>query len=189
MPSIYLLRHCQYANPRNILPGRLPVELSEEGIQRAEELRTEFADKNITKIYSSAVLRCKQTAEIIADGKIPIIYDQRLLETHSAYQGFWVEDADTDWNDFFCHRDELGGENLSDICARMADFWETVIKNTAENCIICSHGDPLMTLQHYLSDKPLPSDFVQIDDLFGWLEKGEYTEVKVLAHLPRSRKS
>jgi len=24
--TLYLVRHCEYANPRNILPGRLPVQ-------------------------------------------------------------------------------------------------------------------------------------------------------------------
>jgi broad specificity phosphatase PhoE len=91
MPKMYLLRHCDYDNPRTILPGRLPVELSEQGKRRAQELQQFFADKEIAAIYSSAVLRCRQTVEIIADKKIPIFYDARLLETLSAYQGYWGE--------------------------------------------------------------------------------------------------
>lgn len=161
------------------MPGRLPVELSQAGIKQAKLLQEEFAHKNIEKIYSSAVLRCKQTAEIIANGKIPVEHDPRLLETHSAYQGFWVENPHTDWNDFFSHKDELGGEGLADIQKRMADFWESVIKNSTENSIVCSHGDPLMVLQHYLHNRKLPSDSVQIENLFGWLEKGSYTQVEL----------
>lgn len=38
MPSIYLLRHCAYDNPLNILPGRLPVELSAAGKENAARL-------------------------------------------------------------------------------------------------------------------------------------------------------
>ncbi len=179
MPTIYLLRHCEYSNPRNILPGRLPVELSQTGIAQATLLQEEFAHKNIEKIYSSAVLRCKQTAEIIANGKISVEYDPRLLETHSAYQGFWVENPQTDWNDFFSHKDELGGEGLADIQKRITDFWESVIVNSTGNSIVCSHGDPLMVLQHYLHNKKLPSDLVQVDELFGWLEKGAYAQVQL----------
>lgn len=95
MTKLYLVRHCQYANPKGILPGRLPVELSEEGLREAVRLRLFFKDKHINKIYSSAVRRCQQTSEQISSGAIPIEYDQRLLETFSAYQGFWVED----WKD------------------------------------------------------------------------------------------
>ena len=30
MKTVYLVRHTEYANPRNILAGRLPLKLSEE---------------------------------------------------------------------------------------------------------------------------------------------------------------
>lgn len=101
MNSIYLLRHCAYSNPLNILPGRLPVELSQEGRENALRLKEYFADKNIKQIYSSAVKRCKQTAEIIADHNIPLTFDQRLLETFSAYQGYWESNANNTWDHFF----------------------------------------------------------------------------------------
>ena len=68
--KIYLLRHCEYVNPNNIMPGRLPVELSEEGLNQAKRLRKYFMDKDIGMIYSSAVRRCKQTAEIEWQGKL-----------------------------------------------------------------------------------------------------------------------
>jgi broad specificity phosphatase PhoE len=48
--QIYLLRHCEYENPRNILPGRLPLELSEVGIEKAEKLKKFFAGKNMIKM-------------------------------------------------------------------------------------------------------------------------------------------
>jgi len=179
MPSIYLLRHCEYANPRNVLPGRLPVPLSKAGIQRAKQLRNEFKRVGIQKIFSSAVLRCKQTAEIISDGEIPIHYDQRLLETHSAYQGFWVDNANTDWLDFFSHRAELGGESLLDVQQRMVNFWRDIVEKETQNCVVCSHGDPLMTLQRYLSGTNLPDDLSQGDDVSGWLQKGQYTQIEI----------
>lgn len=122
MSSIYLLRHCDYSNPRNILPGRLPLELSEKGKEQAEKLKNHFIDKHIGKIYSSAVLRCKQTSEIIAAGSIPIIFDQRILETFSAYQGYWEENwHGTGWH-LFSHKKELGGEGLVDLQKRMQIF-------------------------------------------------------------------
>ncbi len=179
MPSIYLVRHCEYDNPRNILPGRLPVELSAAGRVRAAELQRFFADKEITIIYSSAVLRCKQTAEIISDGKIPIIYDQRLLETLSAYQGFWGESQSAEGFEFFLHKAELGGEGLVDIQKRMVDFWQEVTSNLQENILICSHGDPLMVLHHHIYKLPLPDDNAGENNLAGWLEKGEFAKVTI----------
>ena len=90
--TIYLVRHCEYENPRGILPGRLPLELSSTGLKQAHAMKEFFLDKQIELIYSSAVVRCKQTSQIISDNKIPINYDKRLLEIFSAYQGYWDPD-------------------------------------------------------------------------------------------------
>lgn len=173
MSQIYLLRHCDYANPRGILPGRLPVELSEAGRARTLELREIFQKLNISKIYSSAVLRCKQTAELVSGGAIPIVYDQRLLETLSAYQGYWLRE---DWDHFFAHQAELGGETLLDIRQRVVDFYEELIAKLQpeENVVICSHGDPLQQLfaavrgLDFAGQQPIESKE------WGWLEKGEF---------------
>lgn len=100
MRSIYLVRHGDYANPRNIMLGRLPVELSESGWKQAENIAKFLADKNIGTIYSSAVVRCRQTIEPLArQVNLPIVYDIRLVETLSAYQGYWF-DSEVDWSHF-----------------------------------------------------------------------------------------
>lgn len=157
MTTLYLVRHCAQDNPRHILPGRLPTELSEEGKRQALRLRSFFADKHIAMIYSSAVLRCKQTAEIIAGGTTPIQYDQRLLETFSAYQGYWVED----WTHFFSHINEFGGESNADIQQRIVDFYQSTPFVDGQDYVICSHGDPLYFLFQHLDHQPLlPQDVV-----------------------------
>ncbi len=179
MPKIYLLRHCDYANPRGILPGRLPVELSEAGKQRAAELQQIFAPKKISTIYSSAVKRCKQTAEIISGGQIPIVYDQRLLETFSPYQGYWVED---EWKHFFGHLEDLGGESIADIKKRVLHFYEELLSKLQpeEHVIICSHGDPLQALYAQIKGLPLSDEQHLPEELkYGWLEKGEFLELQV----------
>ena len=179
MPSIYLLRHCDYENPRQILPGRLPLELSESGKKRAGQLKEIFKDKNISRIYSSEVLRCKQTAEIIAAGKIPIIFDKRLLETHSAYQGYW----ELDFDHFFKHMANLGGETIADIQARTTDFYEEIKKNLKadENIIICSHGDPLQAIFAHVYNLKFSKDKQHLPEAkeFGWLKRGEFFKINL----------
>lgn len=161
MTTLYLVRHCAQDNPRHILPGRLPTELSKAGRVQALRLRDYFSDKNIETIYSSAVLRCKQTTEIIAGKTIPIQYDQRLLETFSAYQGYWIED----WKHFFSHIDELGGENNADIQDRIVLFFKETSSVDGKNYIICSHGDPLYFLYQYLTQQPLlAQNIVEVTD-------------------------
>lgn len=152
MKTFYLVRHAQYSNPLNILVGRLPVELSSEGVAEANKLSIFFADKQIDKIYSSSVMRCKQTSEIISANKITIKYDLRIAETFSAYQGYW----NVDWNHFFKHVEDLGGEKPQDIQDRIVNFWNEVKNDSYENIIICSHGDPLYLLYAKLADIPTP---------------------------------
>ncbi len=180
--TIYLLRHCDYANPRNILPGRLPVPLSPKGINQAERLQTFFADKSISTIYSSAVERCRQTSEIISNQTIPIVYDKRLLETFSAYQGYWGENQHEDGYHFYSHIAELGGETLSDLQNRMSNFWDEKLSHITGNVIICSHGDPLQVLYAHIHDLPLVSDSEVEVNIPGWLEKGEYIELVFKNH-------
>ncbi len=178
MPTIYLLRHCDYDNPRGISPGRLPVPLSAKGLARAEQLRLFFAKEKIARIYSSAVLRCQQTATIIADDRIPIVYDQRLLETLSAYQGYWVRE---EWGHFFAHQAGLGGETLTDIRQRMLAFYQEVLTTLPdqETVIVCSHGDPLQQLYTGLKQLPLPLNTQNYPETleYGWLQKGEFLKL------------
>lgn len=179
MRSIYLIRHCDYDNPRNILPGRLPVELSETGKQDAQRLHAYFADKNISKIYSSAVRRCQQTAQIIAGDAIPISYDKRLLEIFSAYQGYWGENWHGEGFHFLSHRDALGGESFADVKERLADFWNEISKKDEGNVIVCSHGDPLQILYTHIYNLPLADEATQEGNLPGWLDKGAFSEIRL----------
>ncbi|HAV14915.1 MAG TPA: hypothetical protein DCX25_01145 [Candidatus Pacebacteria bacterium] len=182
MSSLYLVRHCEYDNPRNILPGRLPVELSEKGKKQARKLTEYFKDKSIAKIHSSAVLRCKQTSEIISSNAIPIVYDKRLLEIHSAYQGIAREPNDPlkEYEYFYGHIPELGGESLYDIYTRMASFFEELLLDLHENVIVCSHGDPLYMAYYWFTKKPLPSiNEVSDPNLSDYQEKASVREVVV----------
>lgn len=152
--TIFLIRHAEYDNSRHILPGRLPVELSEKGKEQAKKMQKFFASKKIEKIFSSEVLRCKQTSEIISSGKIPIVYDKRLLEVLGAYQAYWDEDP----HYAYWMRDSLGGELNRDVQNRMIDFWKNAGFETEKNYIVCSHGDPLYFLYLYLINGKLPEE-------------------------------
>jgi broad specificity phosphatase PhoE len=152
MITIYLVRHGEYANPKNILPGRLPVELNSEGKAQVQRARDYLADKNIAKIFSSPVRRCEQSAEILSDGSIEIVYDLRLAETLTIAQG---EDFKGEWiRPSYNRVDKLGGESMQDVQVRMADFWLSLDFTSGQNFVVCSHGDPLQLLYNYLVGDP-----------------------------------
>ena len=151
MITVYLVRHADYVS-QGVLTGRLPFPLSEKGVAQAERLRDYFEDKNIEKIYSSAVERCKQTAEIIAGEVVPVEYDKRLLESFCATQGLKSDD----WREFWGYRDELGGEDYDDVYKRVGDFWDEMSAKfeDGKNYIVCSHGDPLFEMLLYIKGEP-----------------------------------
>jgi len=148
MSSIYLVRHGEYANPKNIIPARLPVELNDAGREQLAKVRGYLRDKNIAKIFSSPVWRCEQSAEILSDGSLEIEYDLRLAETLTVAQG---DDFKGQWiKPFYEQVDKLGGESMLDVQNRMIDFWKSLDFASDKNYVVCTHGDPLQLLHYYM---------------------------------------
>lgn len=153
---IYLVRHCNFDNPRGIQPGRLPVSLSDLGKRQAERLNAYFTNINISHIFSSPVQRCKETVEIFNSMNAPVSFDVRLAEVHSAYQGELIEDQ---WRvQLYGKVEILGGESPQDVQNRMAEFWRELRFSSNDNTVICSHGDPLFFLYQYLKGEKALND-------------------------------
>jgi len=181
MSTIYLVRHCEYDLSHGGLPGRLPVELSDFGREQAVRLHEYFKDKQISHIYSSLVRRCQQASEAISGGTIAIIYEERILETLSAYQGYWYT-GDKDRDYFYGLRKYLGGETYEQVYSRTASFWNEILLKQG-NYIICSHGDPLFLMYLYSIGEPCPSDLTMEEllthyeyQLKGSIRKGELVD-------------
>lgn len=147
--TIYLVRHCEYENPRRVVPGRLPgFPLSAEGKENAKLLANYFKDKKIAAIYSSPILRTKQTAKIIASRlNLKVLTSPLLKETKSPYQGISLEKFFKLKNDVFFQKKHIegGGESIEEINARMKKFVSGILeKHYNSRVIIVSHGDPIM---------------------------------------------
>jgi len=164
---VYLVRHAEYENPQKIIPGRLPVPLSENGIKQAEMLFKFFKDRNISQIFSSPVRRCKQTSEMISKNNTPIEFDIRLSEVLSAMQGSKEEN----WRELLYNStDKIGGETQTDVYNRLADFWMTTKFEIDKNYLICSHGDPLYFLFQFLKKGQLSND-LSVNEPTGYQQK------------------
>lgn len=161
MTNIYLVRHTNYENPEDICAGRLPFVLSKEGLVEAERLKKFFQNKDIHKIYSSQVERCKQTATIISNEKIPIEFDLRILETMTLRQGV----VGNNGYNYYGYRHIVGGESNVDVQKRMIEFFENINWEDNKNYIICSHGDPLYFLYQYLAKIQITEE-IELDQPF-----------------------
>src|SRR3989344_139516 len=74
--NIYIIRHGEKINSENGLTNR--------GKQQARLLAKRLGKLKISKIYSSDLERCKETAKIIQkELKLPIKYEKSLMEVPS----------------------------------------------------------------------------------------------------------
>ena len=95
MARLILVRHGQSVwNAANRFTGWTDVDLSEKGVEEADEAGLQLADIRFDVIHTSVLIRAQRTAEIImgrnrASGDdVPTRYDWRLNERHyGALQG------------------------------------------------------------------------------------------------------
>lgn len=67
---LYIMRHGKTDwNAKHKLQGRTDIPLNEEGIQMAEQAKEKYKDVNFDICYCSPLVRAKQTAEIVLEGR------------------------------------------------------------------------------------------------------------------------
>ena len=155
---IIFLRHGQAENnTKKILAGRSPgVNLTETGIQQAEETGKILESLNVSKIYSSPIDRALQTAEIV--GKhcdLDITSDQRLIEldmgkfTKMPYDEIFAKHGNV-FLKFYEGNDEVsenGVETFATVQKRVFDMVDFVVKNHKnENVVLVTHMDPIKAM-------------------------------------------
>lgn len=155
MTTIYLVRHCEYDNPEKVVPYRLPgFPLNAKGKKEARLIAEYFKGKKIAVIYSSPLLRAKQTAELIAFKlNLKVRLDSLLLETKTPLQGMRREGFFRKYDFIFGEDEHLknGGETIEEINTRMKKFIGRILeKHPHQRVIVVSHGDPLMAYAAFL---------------------------------------
>jgi broad specificity phosphatase PhoE len=132
-----LARHGEsLSNYRNVFIGRSEdPALTDKGHQQAQSLAMSLKDKKISAIFSSSLLRARQTAQATAEKVgLPVISSDDLMEVNlgrldghdignpvylSVYQNMV-----TNWEKGFTHASILNGESLQDVKQRLTRFLE-----------------------------------------------------------------
>ena len=167
---VYFIRHGNVENPNGLKYGRLPgFPLSEVGQDEIRRIVAELVDKNIEVIYSSPLLRTKQTARLIEVRlKVPLFFDNRLLEFDCGqYQGF----SESEYRERELWR--FGGETLQQSGDRIIDFLNSVkSENKYKTIAVVSHEGPIImallnragkTVDDYDSIKLSTGGFIKYD--------------------------
>ena len=187
---IYFLRHGEVENPKKILYGRLSgFGLSQNGINRIQEVIQELKDKKIDYIYVSPLRRARQTAQIISETiKLQPKISRLLLETKLFHAGVSLEVFKKDlqphmYDDKYV---QLGQESIQSQGERMFRFVRLIQKlHAGKTVLTISHGDPIMILKAKLLGVPFTWEFKRAnylqtgyfltlvckDDKYSWKEK------------------
>ncbi len=151
---IFLIRHGEsIGNAKGIHQGQKnDFPLSELGKEQANSLKKRFENLDVNAIYSSDLIRAKETAEIISESKdITPILDKRLRERDFGVIGE-EEDIIKGWNLFLKQQVEkginsweaipIGGESDKNHFERINSFFEDIKKNHHEKdtILIVAHG-------------------------------------------------
>lgn len=151
--NYFILRHGEARSNKEKFvsswPEKVNNSLTEKGIEQTKQIIPEIKKQNIDLIFSSDLLRTKQTAEIINQG-LEISFDKRLRE-HNV--GIFNGKSEEKWLAFVAKTDRFKerppkGENWPDIKKRIVDFLKEIEKKyKKKNILIISHQDTLLILE------------------------------------------
>jgi putative nucleotidyltransferase with HDIG domain len=121
MRTIYLLRHGvpEFLGGTKTCLGRTDIPLSALGVAQGRELGRYFADKSLSCIYTSSLLRSRQTGQLISTGLVPIKNIANFCEMDMGlWDGIPFSEIRKRWPDTYVQRGEdptlspPGGETL-----------------------------------------------------------------------------
>ena len=155
---IIFLRHGQAENnTKKILAGRSPgVNLTEIGIQQAEQAGKMLKTLNISTIYSSPIDRALQTAKIVAQHcDLEPLIDDRLIEldmgkfTMMPYDEIFAKHGNV-FLKFYEGSEEVsenGVETFSKVQKRVFEMVNSVVnQHKNENVVLVTHMDPIKAM-------------------------------------------
>lgn len=146
--TVYFVRHGHVHNPKAILYGRLPrFPLSETGKNEAKLSGEKLKGSGIKHLYSSPMLRAKQTSLII--GKLLGIkpkYSKHLIELDLIFQGMPASEYKMKIQPYLFEDKYIkkGQESIEEVHKRMNIFFQKLLrKHKGETVMVVSHGDPI----------------------------------------------
>ena len=154
--TYFIIRHGEARSNKKRFVSSWPEKkhnpLTREGREQIKKLIPQFKKEKIDLIFSSDLLRAKQTAGKIAkELKLKVNFDKRLREID---MGVFNGSSEDDWNRFYKTNAERftkrpqGGENYRDVRKRISDFIKEIDKKYKnKNILIISHGCTLFSMQ------------------------------------------
>lgn len=150
MIRLILARHGETApNRRGVLLGRDDPGLTDRGRSQARALAAWVAEHGPTRVISSPLARCRDTAVAIADAcSLDVATDERLIELdYGEWEGRAFgdipDDASARWRSDARFRPP-GGESLTDVQERVGGWCREMAASDEEATVVAvSHVSPI----------------------------------------------
>lgn len=156
--TLFFIRHGEVYNPWNIVYFRLAgMRLSERGIAEIENTARFIAREKTAAIYSSPMLRARQTAQILQkQTRAPLHLAPNLNEVRSDFAGAPLAEMEAlGWN-FYDHSKNGRDETREQVVARLQNQLHLALEQHAgEQIVWVSHGDPIMLFTAWAKNFPL----------------------------------
>ena len=180
MANLILIRHGQSVwNASNRFTGWTDVDLSDKGVNEAEEAGRQLSDIRIDVVHTSDLIRAQRTAKIVmqqneSSGEdVPTRYDWRLNERHyGALQGLnKAETAEKHgaeqvqiWRRSF-DVPPPEGESLEMTAERTIPYFtEEILPDleSGKNVLVSAHGNSLRSIVMHI-ERISPDDIVSLE--------------------------
>lgn len=175
--TVYLLRHCDVENPRQILYGFLPgFPLSERGRAQAHLIGAALAESGVTTILSSPLERTVETAAIIAShlpGARTAVDDElREAEFGHYLQGAGFREVPWRRPRWWVHHLRRGilpgDESAAEMAARVGSVVNRLV-DAGDPAICVSHSDPIRAYMASVMHRRRGMDAVRCDKGAGYV--------------------
>jgi len=165
---ILLVRHGETDwNLTGRFQGRSDVPLNQKGVEQANALASALREESLAAIYSSPLVRAKETARLIKvfHPSAPLYEDEGLVEMDlGEFEGIegprWAEkhaDFRKAWRDNPASVTMPGGESLKEVQARAVAALERITQSypLGSTLLICSHNFVILTILCHALEIPL----------------------------------
>lgn len=187
MKRFCLVRHGQTDwNLGGRFQGQSDTPLNQTGRTEAHSLAGQLKGQSFAAIFTSDLIRAKETAEIIAEVLgLPVTLEPRLREINQGeWEGQFVEDIKARNAEHWDQRTidpanfhPPGGESVAEIAERILDAMRNIVRlYSSGSIIIVSHGLALATLICREGGFPLGEAFRHIPEnaIPTWVEWKEF---------------
>jgi broad specificity phosphatase PhoE len=148
LPQIYLVRHGETAwSISGQHTGLTDIPLTENGENNAKRLAERLRDINFAAVYSSQLLRAKQTCELAGFGSVVQLEPDLCEWNYGNYEGLTSAEILKKQPGWSVFRDGCpGGESIEDISVRAGRVVSRLKKVTEGKVLLFSHGHMLRVL-------------------------------------------